>query len=62
MAALGVQLPAAPIEAPEAEAPEAEPPAAPDAQPPMDELPNFSPTADGRVSTVLKELHNYFQC
>ncbi|KAM7281870.1 uncharacterized protein ISCGN_002031 [Ixodes scapularis] len=48
VAALGVQLPAAPIEAPEAEAPEAEPPAAPDAQPPMDELPNFSPTADGR--------------
>ncbi|KAM7309910.1 uncharacterized protein ISCGN_006893 [Ixodes scapularis] len=48
VAALGVQLLAAPIEAPEAEAPEAEPPAAPDAQPPMDELPNFSPTADGR--------------
>ncbi|XP_040062127.1 uncharacterized protein LOC115313975 [Ixodes scapularis] len=44
VAALDVQLPAAPIEAPEAE-----PPAAPDAQPPMDEVPNFPPTADGRL-------------
>ncbi|KAM7300328.1 uncharacterized protein ISCGN_020892 [Ixodes scapularis] len=43
VAALDVQLPAAPIKAPEAE-----PPAAPDAQPPMDEVPNFPPTADGR--------------
>ncbi|KAG0441353.1 hypothetical protein HPB47_015981 [Ixodes persulcatus] len=43
VAPLDPQLPAAPIQAPEAE-----PPAAPDAQPPIEEVPNFSPTADGR--------------